>query len=63
MKKRNPFVEQGLRSLHRAVREELERKSKLGQYVIVWRNGRTMRILASEELALADAERRARGES
>lgn len=40
----------GLRALHRAVRNELEKKSKLGQYVIVYRDGKTQRILASEAL-------------
>lgn len=45
------FVRRGVRALHRAVREELEKKSKLGQFVIVWRNGKTMRVPASDELA------------
>lgn len=34
--------------LRRAVREELERKSKLGQYAIVERNGKPCRVKASE---------------
>lgn len=36
--------------LRRAVREELERKSKLGQYAIVARNGKACRVKASELL-------------
>mgnify|MGYP001210770066 CR=1 FL=1 len=36
--------------LRRAVREELERKSKLGQYAIVARHGKPCRIKASELL-------------
>lgn len=42
--------EKGLRALKRAVRHEFEKKSKLGQYVIVFINGKTKRILASEVL-------------
>lgn len=45
------YAERGVRALHRAVREEFERKSKLGQYVIIRRNGKTVRMLASEVLA------------
>lgn len=45
------YAERGIRALHRAVREEFEKKSKLGQYVIVSRNGKTVRMLASEVLA------------
>ena len=41
-------AKRGLRALHRAVREEMEKKSRLGQYVIVFRNGKTVRMLASE---------------
>ena len=49
------YAERGLRALHRAVRAEFEKKSKLGQYVIVLRNGKTVRMLASEVLAEADS--------
>lgn len=49
------YAERGLRALHRAVRAEFEKKSKLGQYVIIRRNGKTVRKLASEVLAEADA--------
>ena len=40
----------GLNALHRAVRKEVEKKSKLGQYVIISRQGKTVRILAADAL-------------
>lgn len=43
-------AKRGLRALHRAVKNEMEKKSRLGQYVIVFRNGKTVRMLASEAL-------------
>lgn len=43
-------AKRGLRALHRAVRKEMGKKSRLGQYVIVFRNGKTIRMLASEAL-------------
>lgn len=49
-------AERGVRALRAAVRKELEKKSKLGQYVIVRRNGQTVRILASEALKEGSAE-------
>lgn len=45
------------KALHQAVRKEVERKSQLGQYVIVSRNGKTVRILASNTLRESDASR------
>ena len=50
-------AKRGLRALHRAVREEMEKKSRLGQYV-VFRNGKTVRMLASEALKTAPPEKR-----
>ena len=50
-------AKRGLRALHRAVREEMEKKSRLGQYVIVFRNGKTVRMLASEALKTASPEK------
>ena len=41
---------EALDCLRRAVRKELERKAMLGQYVIISRNGRSCRVLASEAL-------------
>ncbi len=43
---------QGVRALRRAVRKEVEKKSKLGQYVIILHEGRTVRMPASEALKL-----------
>jgi D-aminopeptidase len=34
--------------LREAVREELQRKSKLGQYAVVYRDGQTRRVPAGE---------------
>lgn len=48
---RESYAERGVRALHRAVRAELEKKSKLGQYVIIWHDGKAVRIPASEALA------------
>lgn len=52
------FVRRGVRALHRAVREDLEKKSKLGQFVIVWRDGKTMRVPAADELATCSRSRK-----
>jgi hypothetical protein len=41
--------------LRKAVREELQRKALLGQYVIISRNGKTCRVLAKEALKIAKA--------
>ena len=40
MSEMDDFAEQGLISLRRAVAEALERKRKLGQYAVFWRDGR-----------------------
>ena len=39
--------------LRKAVREDLERKALLGQYVIISRNGKTCRVSAKEALKIA----------
>lgn len=36
----SPEARQSLEALRVAVREELERKRRLGQHAVVWRNGR-----------------------
>ena len=41
--------------LRKAVREELERKALLGQYVIINRNGKACRVPAKEALKIAKA--------
>ena len=48
----------GLDGLHRAVRKEVEKKSKLGQYVIISRQGKTVRMLATDALREADHAKR-----
>ena len=47
-------VEAG-RCLRKAVREELQRKALLGQYVIINRNGRACRVSAKQALKMAKA--------
>jgi len=43
------------RCLRKAVREELERKALLGQYVIINRNGKCCRVSAKQALKMAKA--------
>ena len=45
-------VEAG-KCLRKAVREELQRKALLGQYVIIERNGKPCRISAKQALKIA----------
>ena len=44
------------RCLRKAVREELQRKALLGQYVIINRNGKACRVLAKQALKMAKAK-------
>ena len=41
--------------LRKAVREELQRKALLGQYVIINRNGKACRVSAKQALKIAKA--------
>ena len=47
---------EGLRCLRQAVREELQRKALLGQYVIINRNGKASRVSAKQALKIAKAK-------
>jgi hypothetical protein len=38
--------QQALDALRRAVAEALERKRRLGQYAVIWRDGRVVRVEA-----------------
>jgi len=42
--------------LQKAVREELQRKALLGQYVIINRNGKPCRVSAKQALKIAKAK-------
>jgi len=55
MKKKQPrkMAKDGLKCLRKAVREEVEKKALLNQYVIISRNGKTCRIPAKEALKMA----------
>jgi hypothetical protein len=44
------------RCLRKAVREELQRKALLGQYVIINRNGKVCRVSAKQALKMARAK-------
>ncbi len=44
------------RCLRKAVREELQRKALLGQYVIINRNGKACRVSAKQALKIAKAK-------
>jgi len=44
----------GLKCLQKAVREELRKKTLLGQYAIINRDGKTCRIPAKEALKIAE---------
>ena len=44
------------RCLRKAVREELQRKALLGQYVIINRNGKACRVSAKQALKNAGAK-------
>ena len=44
------------RCLRKAVREELQRKALLGQYVIINRNGKAYRVLAKQALKIAKSK-------
>jgi hypothetical protein len=44
------------RCLQKAVREELQKKALLGQYVIISRNGKTCRVSAKQALKIAKAK-------
>jgi hypothetical protein len=44
------------RCLQKAVREELQKKALLGQYVIISRNGKTCRVSAKQALKIAKSK-------
>ncbi len=44
MTRLSPYDQRALDALRRAVAEALDRKRRLGQYAVVWRDGRAVRI-------------------
>jgi len=46
----------GLKCLRKAVREELQQKALLGQYVIISRNGKACRVSAKQALKIAKSK-------
>jgi len=41
-------AQQALQSLQNSVRKALDRKRRLGQYAVIWKNGRPQRLSAEE---------------
>lgn len=55
-KQTSRMATEALKCLRKAVREELQRKALLGQYVIINRNGKACRVPAKEALKIAKAK-------
>ena len=55
IKKPSKMAIEAGKCLQKAVREELQRKALLGQYVIINRNGKACRVPAKEALKIAKA--------
>lgn len=53
--------QRALDALRRAVAEALERKRRLGQYAVIWRDGRAVRIEPDEEPSARPPDRREKG--
>ena len=47
---------EALKCLQDAVREELQKKAKLGHYCIISRDGKTCRVLATEALKMIHSD-------
>ena len=45
----SPDVQRALDALRSAVAEALERKRRLGQYAVIWRDGKAVRIEPGDE--------------
>ena len=55
-KKISKMTLEGLECLQDAVREELQKKAKLGHYCIIRRDGKTCRVLAEEALKMIHSD-------
>jgi hypothetical protein len=55
-KKTSKMATDALRCLRKAVREELQRKALLGQYVIINRNGKACRVSAKRALKMTKSK-------
>jgi hypothetical protein len=55
-KQTSKMATDALRCLRKAVREELQRKALLGQYVIIERNGKACRVSAKQALKIAKSK-------
>jgi len=55
-KETHKMAMEALKCLRKAVREELQRKALLGQYVIINRNGKACRVSATQALKIAKSK-------
>jgi len=51
--------QRALDALRRAVTEALERKRRLGEYAVIWRDGKVVRLEPDELLSVVEAGHRA----
>ncbi len=56
MKQPSPLAEKAIASMKKSVAKALDRKQRLGQYAVVWRNGKVIRLQSDEIKSLAVAE-------
>ena len=53
--------QRALDALRRAVTEALERKRRLGEYAVIWRDGQAVRLEPNETPSLVATRQRANG--
>lgn len=56
MKQPSPLAEKAINSMQKSVAKALDRKQRLGQYAVVWENGKVVRLKPSEIETLVAAE-------
>jgi hypothetical protein len=52
--------QQALDALRSAVAETLERKRRLGQYAVIWRDGKVVRLAPEDQVSSQDSASRER---
>ena len=56
MKQPSPLAEKAIASMKKSVAKALDRKQRLGQYAVVWRDGKVVRLQSDQIKSLAVAE-------
>lgn len=56
MKQPSPLAEKAINSMQKSVAKALDRKRGLGQYAVVWKNGKVVRLQPDEIKELIAAE-------